>query len=54
MGDLNDKYIAQEDSLFNINNNLGNLKVNLNETNVSLENTRREQDQLLERIEKLE
>ncbi|CDW86127.1 protein kinase domain containing protein [Stylonychia lemnae] len=51
---LGEKLNNHDDSLFNINNNVSNIKINLDDTSTSLENTKRDQDNQLERIEKLE
>jgi septation ring formation regulator EzrA len=51
---LGEKLTNHDDSLFGINSTMSNLKLTLDDTHNSLENTRNEQDHLQERIERLE
>jgi len=39
---LSEKLNNHDDSLFSINNNVSNIKINLDDTSTSLENTKRE------------
>lgn len=52
--DLNDKLNGHDDSLFSINTNVSNLKIGIDDSKSEIESSKRDQDSLLERIEKIE
>lgn len=52
--DLSDKLNGHDDSLLSINTNVSNLKIGIDERKIEIESSKRDQDSLLERIEKIE
>lgn len=49
-----DKFRTHDDSLFNVNNNLSNLRTLINENSAQIKTGKKDLDTQLERIEKLE